>query len=699
MTRTKIFISYSHKDRKWLERLQLHLKPLEYNIFIDLWDDTKIDTGEKWREEIQSAIDSAKIAVLLVSAEFLASDFIIKEELPLLLAAEPEGMTIFPVIITPCRYDDIEELSKFEAVNDPSKTLIEMNEGEVERVWVKLTQNIISKILLATSKSSLDVTEENKKSSVLRGQFSKSKIELKIDLEIENFDKRYQQLLLYGIANFLDISPDYVKITSIIKSNSIVVTLELPEEAAKNFLQDYNKNKNEISKHVYPIILSNAYGIDITEGKRVSKKSRSKNLLKNCILSNKKNILGISVEDSRIVMALVRMNDIGESIPYFYNKVLYENKMIGMLPSIEQISNAIKNAYLELKRNCSLPYEHIFLGIPSWNLVGRDYSYEMTISPPFSKITTRSIERLESWIRRVYIPDNYVIIDIIHKSFIIDGNKTVISPIDMIAEKLSLNTHMIISEAGLLESLLDCIKDIGLKIDIIVSPFVAGAAGALTRQEMETGVVLVDIGELFTTCSFFYNGTLFDTEIIKFGNHNISKNIENNTGVSHRDIENVIEGRKNAFLEGQQSENALLIPHMHDGFKIQQLPMKQIKSIMHLSSEQLLDSLIEALKISKGRLDFATSGLVFIGEKYYPLRGILDLIRNRINLPARIGYPSDICCVDPNNFQEFQDPSFVKLFGLIKHGYAKRHNLQYYLKKYNKKDKSKISKFKKISNQ
>jgi hypothetical protein len=132
--RSGVFISYSHADAWWLERLQKHLKPLQREG-VEVWDDTRLKAGEQWREEIRQALATTKVAILLISADFMASDFIDKNELPpLLQAAEEDGATVLPVIINHCRFVRTPGLSRFQPVNDPAKPLAQMSPANREKV-------------------------------------------------------------------------------------------------------------------------------------------------------------------------------------------------------------------------------------------------------------------------------------------------------------------------------------------------------------------------------------------------------------------------------------------------------------------------------------------------------------------------------------------------------------------------------------
>lgn len=141
--RSDIFISYSHQDKQWLTRLQTHLKVLQ-NLYgqVTYWDDTQIGTGDAWLKEIEENLNSASIAILLISTDFLASDFVMKKEIPQLLErAKNRGVRIMPLILSPCLFTD-SVISQYQAVNTPEEALEELSKPQQEKVYIKLMQEI-----------------------------------------------------------------------------------------------------------------------------------------------------------------------------------------------------------------------------------------------------------------------------------------------------------------------------------------------------------------------------------------------------------------------------------------------------------------------------------------------------------------------------------------------------------------------------
>jgi hypothetical protein len=165
-TRNHIFISYSHADRKWLKRLQTMLGPLVSDDKLIAWADTMIKPGQKWREAIEKALTTAGVAVLLVSDNFLASDFITKYELPRILnAAEREGMKILWVALSHCLYEET-EIRDYQAAHNPNRPLDSLKSNEWRQELVAISRQIKEAVEAQVNGDPLQETKANKETPI-----------------------------------------------------------------------------------------------------------------------------------------------------------------------------------------------------------------------------------------------------------------------------------------------------------------------------------------------------------------------------------------------------------------------------------------------------------------------------------------------------------------------------------------------------
>jgi len=145
-----IFLSYSHEDENLKDQLMKHLNALENEWQIYTWSDRKITPGKKWYQEIRKAISHAKIAVLLVSADYLSSQFIIHEEVPALLEKlNNQTLTIIPIIIKPCLWKHISWLKELNVMPKDGKPLLTLNNQD------EILVSIVDKIVKISKKSLL----------------------------------------------------------------------------------------------------------------------------------------------------------------------------------------------------------------------------------------------------------------------------------------------------------------------------------------------------------------------------------------------------------------------------------------------------------------------------------------------------------------------------------------------------------------
>lgn len=141
-----VFLSYSHKDEAEKEALLTHLAVLQRGAeLVEVWSDDQISGGEAWEAAIENAVSNAGVAILLITANFLSSEFILGKEVPeLLRRREEEGVRVIPVIAKACAWREIDWLAKMNVRPKNGRPIWRGDKGPADDALAEIAEEIAS---------------------------------------------------------------------------------------------------------------------------------------------------------------------------------------------------------------------------------------------------------------------------------------------------------------------------------------------------------------------------------------------------------------------------------------------------------------------------------------------------------------------------------------------------------------------------
>jgi hypothetical protein len=141
-----IFISYSHRDRAWLDYVRSFLAPLAKQGTLTIWDDEKLQIGDDWKGDIFSALEDSKIFILLVSRHSLSSKFILNEEISRILSMPARNVHFYPIVVSPYPEIAVDWLKSYILHPSGGRSLSELEQSSRDHAMTLLVAEI-AKIL------------------------------------------------------------------------------------------------------------------------------------------------------------------------------------------------------------------------------------------------------------------------------------------------------------------------------------------------------------------------------------------------------------------------------------------------------------------------------------------------------------------------------------------------------------------------
>ena len=145
----KLFISYSSKNADFIKRFVTHLEILKSNGIIDPWYDRMIESGSKWDDSIRTEMKNSDVIIFLLSPDFLATEYIMKTEIPLAIQQlQNETAKFFFVELQPCGWKRT-DIANYQQTDDPTqaeKNIISIGKPDNDGGWNRVIDELMVKM-------------------------------------------------------------------------------------------------------------------------------------------------------------------------------------------------------------------------------------------------------------------------------------------------------------------------------------------------------------------------------------------------------------------------------------------------------------------------------------------------------------------------------------------------------------------------
>jgi len=315
----------------------------------------------------------------------------------------------------------------------------------------------------------------------------------------------------------------------------------------------------------------------------------------------------------------------------------------GAIVDIDETVYSIQNAIEQAEHMVDMSIDRVIVSVNGNHVQLHPCHGVVAVQSENREIDDEDVTRVIEGAQVISIPPEREIIDVIPKQFIVDGLDEITDPRGMIGVRLEMEGTIITCSKTVLHNILKCVERANLNItDICLQPIAAGSI-ALSKDERNLGVALIDIGGGCTTVSIFQNDHLAATSIIPLGGDNITKDLSIGLRTTTEEAENIKINYGHAFYESASEEEtfeATIIGSNHkelyNQLLISDMIEARLEEIFELSAKEII------------RLGFhdLRGGYVLTGGTM-KMPGVLDLAQEVFHANARIAIPDYIGVREP----------------------------------------------------
>jgi len=309
----------------------------------------------------------------------------------------------------------------------------------------------------------------------------------------------------------------------------------------------------------------------------------------------------------------------------------------GVVVNIESTVHSIRMAIEQAEEMAGCEINTVCVGIAGSHIKG--FNSPGIVGIKNREIRQDDINRVIDAARAVNLSQNQQIIHVLPQEFMVDDHTGIQDPLGMTGVRLVTNVHIVTGDTTSIHNLVMCCNRAGLEVADIVLESLASANAVLSREEMDLGVGLLDIGGGTSDLAIFSGGTIKHTYELGLGGNNLTNDLSVGLRTPFQEAERLKNIYGSALTSMIDGDRIIEVPTVGDR-KPRKVKQRIMGEILEPRIEEML-IIINQEMIDSSYKDRLNAGVVICGGTAL-LENIVDLAEQIFDLPVRIGYPRDI---------------------------------------------------------
>ena len=372
-------------------------------------------------------------------------------------------------------------------------------------------------------------------------------------------------------------------------------------------------------------------------------------------------IVGLDIGTTKVCACIAETNDNGIleviGVGTAPSQGLRRGVVINIESTLKSVAAAIEAAELMSGREV----ESVITGIAGAHIEGINSRGVVAVSGRDREISSEDIARVIEAAKAIVIPMDREVLHVIPQEFIVDDQRGIKDPLDMIGIRLEAEVHIVTGSVTSAQNLLKCVNRAGFRVSEIVLESLAASRAVLTEDEKELGVLLIDLGGGTTDVLVHLDGAPYHTDVVALGGSQVTNDISIILKTPLDVAERIKKESGCCYLPLVDKDERVMIPGV-GGWPAATIPRQELVKIIQPRMAEIFSMVKDQLE-KKDYMRHLGGGVVLTGGGAL-IPGAVELALEVFGIPARIGIPDKLRGL----VEEYQNPVYATAMGLVLYG-------------------------------